>query len=123
MTGWLGPLPVDALDGIGLRQAAVLREGATASAHRAAMDGATTDPDHQVDHDPRPHRPHPDHGWLARCGVLPPGASTRPSSVRYMATINEVPAALTELRSDLEIHAWQPDEHEHDLATTMRAEG
>ncbi|MDQ0757553.1 hypothetical protein [Streptomyces canus] len=30
-----------------------------------------------------------------------------------MVTINEVLAALTELRSDLETHAWQPDEHEH----------
>ncbi|WP_406164004.1 hypothetical protein OG806_48955 [Streptomyces sp. NBC_00882] len=40
-----------------------------------------------------------------------------------MATINEVLAALTELRSDLEIHAWQPDEHEHDLATGMCVEG
>ncbi|WP_331720295.1 hypothetical protein OG985_50175 (plasmid) [Streptomyces sp. NBC_00289] len=40
-----------------------------------------------------------------------------------MATINEVLAALAELRSDLETHAWQPDEHEHDLATAMRAEG
>ncbi|GCB53446.1 hypothetical protein [Streptomyces sp. NL15-2K] len=40
-----------------------------------------------------------------------------------MATINEVLAALTELRSDLETHAWQPDEYEHDLATAMRAEG
>ncbi len=28
-----------------------------------------------------------------------------------MATINEVLAALTEVRSDLETHAWQPDEY------------
>nr|WSZ11958.1 hypothetical protein OH837_00630 [Streptomyces canus] len=40
-----------------------------------------------------------------------------------MATINEVLAALTGLRGDLEIHAWQPDEHEHDLAAGMCVEG
>ncbi|MCX5190993.1 hypothetical protein [Streptomyces sp. NBC_00268] len=39
-----------------------------------------------------------------------------------MATINEGLVALTELRSDVETHAWQLDEYEHDLATAMRAE-
>jgi hypothetical protein len=39
-----------------------------------------------------------------------------------MATLDAVLAALSALRSDLEAHAWQPDEYEHDLATAMRAE-
>ena len=56
-------------------------------------------------------------------GLSLSGASLRPSRVRHMATINEVLAALTELRSNLETHAWQPDEYEHDMATAMRAEG
>ena len=40
-----------------------------------------------------------------------------------MATLDAVLAVLTELRTDLEAHDWQPDEYERVLATVMRAEG
>ncbi|MDX3528217.1 hypothetical protein P1P75_17675 [Streptomyces sp. ID05-39B] len=40
-----------------------------------------------------------------------------------MATLEAVLAALTELRTELEAHDWQPDEYDHLLATAMQAEG
>lgn len=40
-----------------------------------------------------------------------------------MATLEAVLAALTELRTGLEAHDWQPDEYERVLATAMQAEG
>ncbi|PIB04571.1 MULTISPECIES: hypothetical protein [Streptomyces] len=40
-----------------------------------------------------------------------------------MATPDEVLAALTELRSELDAHDWQPDEYDHVMATAMQAEG
>jgi hypothetical protein len=40
-----------------------------------------------------------------------------------MATLDALLAALTELRSELEAHDWQPDEYERVMATAMQAEG
>ncbi|MCX4404468.1 hypothetical protein OG840_22990 [Streptomyces sp. NBC_01764] len=40
-----------------------------------------------------------------------------------MATINEGLVALTELRSDVETHAWQLDEYEHWRQRCVRRAG